>query len=124
MSIDMSEIIEQTSQRLKTVMKTKQLKQSDILKLCEAPAKQFHATITKSDISSYINNKYKPNKLKLFILAKGLDVSPEWLMGYNVPMSTSHPLQDEIINKIRSINDTEALEKITKIIDIIILNEK
>lgn len=116
----MSEPITDTSHRLLTIMEERNLKQSDILRLCEAPAKQFHATITKSDISSYVNNIYKPNQLKLFIIAKALNVSPEWLMGYDVPMATNLSIQDDLINKIRAINNPEILIKITKIIDTII----
>ena len=42
--------------------------------------------LSKSTISHYMSGYTKPKSDKLFILAKALDVSEAWLMGYDVPM--------------------------------------
>ena len=43
--------------------------------------------ISKSTISHYMSGYTKPKSDKLFILAKALDVSETWLMGYDVPIN-------------------------------------
>ena len=45
--------------------------------------------LTKIDsgtINNYLSGKYEPKQDRLEIIAKALDVSPVWLMGYDVPM--------------------------------------
>ena len=42
--------------------------------------------ITKSSISSYINGKYEPKHDNIYKIAKALNVSESWLMGFDVPM--------------------------------------
>lgn len=43
--------------------------------------------VTKSDLSQYLSGKSVPGNWKADILGKALDVSPVWLMGFDVPMS-------------------------------------
>ena len=42
--------------------------------------------IDKSKISSYMSGRYKAKTDGLKIIADALNVSPVWLMGYDVPM--------------------------------------
>ena len=42
--------------------------------------------IPKSAISQYISNSFEPKQDRVEILAKTLNVSEAWLMGYDVPM--------------------------------------
>ncbi|PGH22543.1 hypothetical protein RN96_05305 [Fusobacterium polymorphum] len=42
--------------------------------------------IKKSALSQYMSNKISPRQNALYSLAKALDVSPAWLMGFDVPM--------------------------------------
>ncbi len=42
--------------------------------------------IDKSSISRYLKGKYKGNQDAVYKIAKALDVSEAWLMGYDVPM--------------------------------------
>lgn len=42
--------------------------------------------ITKSSLSHYMNGRYKPKQDRLVVLAKALKVTPEYLMGFDVPM--------------------------------------
>lgn len=83
-----------TSERLRFLMQERRLRQVDILELCRPYAEQYDVRIEKNDISAYVNGKYLPQQHKLTILARALDVSEAWLMGYAVPMER-HPLQNE-----------------------------
>lgn len=42
--------------------------------------------IDRGSISCYITGRYEPKGDKLFLIAKALKVSPEWLSGQDVPM--------------------------------------
>lgn len=42
-------------------------------------------SISKATLSQYINGKYRPTQERVEILSNALDVSPAWLMGYDVP---------------------------------------
>lgn len=48
--------------------------------------------ISKSAISHYMSGYTKPKSDKLYVLAKALNVSEAWLMGYDVPMERSSDL--------------------------------
>lgn len=42
--------------------------------------------INKSSISTYLKGEYKAKQDKVDLLANALNVSPVWLMGYDIPM--------------------------------------
>lgn len=65
------------SQRLKEILEIKSLKQTDLAKM---------TGLDKSLISNYISGKYKAKSTNLYLIAKALNVSEPWLMGYDVPM--------------------------------------
>lgn len=44
------------------------------------------ANIDKGQLSSYISGKYKPRQNNIDALAKALNVSEAWLMGFDVPI--------------------------------------
>lgn len=69
-----------TSKRLKELMSLKNLRQVDIAE---------KTGLGKSAISQYVSGKITPKQDKVYILADGLNVSPAWLMGYDVPMDRS-----------------------------------
>ena len=46
----------------------------------------IRANIDKGQLSSYISGKYKPRQNNIDALAKALNVSEAWLMGFDVPM--------------------------------------
>lgn len=66
-----------TSERLKELMALKGLRQIDIAE---------RTGLGKSAISQYVSGKITPKQDKIYALAEGLNVSPTWLMGYNVSM--------------------------------------
>lgn len=66
-----------TSERLRELMALKDLRQIDIAE---------KTGLGKSAISQYVSGKITPKQDKVYILAERLNVSPAWLMGYDVPM--------------------------------------
>lgn len=62
------------SKRLKETMITRGITQSDLSAM---------TSIRASSISDWLNDKYSPKQDKIAIIAKALNVSPAWLMGYD-----------------------------------------
>lgn len=47
--------------------------------------------IPKSSISQYLSGYAKPKQDRIYLMAKALDVSEAWLMGYDAPMERTPP---------------------------------
>ena len=88
------EKVSNTSKRLQEIMSERGLRQVDIINKCRPYADQYHILIKKAHISLYLKGTVEPNQGKLFILAKALNVSEAWLMGYDVARERQ-PSQDE-----------------------------
>lgn len=73
-----------TSKRLKQLMSERHLKQVDILNASKPFQKSLEINMSKSTLSQYVSGKQSPDQKHLFLLAKTLDVSEPWLMGYDV----------------------------------------
>ena len=73
-----------TGQRLKELMKCRGLRQVDILNKTLPYQKSLGIVLSKSHLSNYVNGRSSPDNAKLHLLAKALDVSEPWLMGYDV----------------------------------------
>ncbi|MGM9636953.1 MAG: LexA family protein [Eubacteriales bacterium] len=86
-----------TADRLMTLMESRGLKQCDIVALCKPYCDKYGVTISKNNISQYINGKTSPNSGKLSILGMALNVSEAWLMGYDVPMERNSSSANENI---------------------------
>ncbi len=71
-----------TAERLKEYMCKHNLKQVDILAKVEPYCKNYDVKMNKSDLSQYVSGKVEPGQDKLFVLARALNVSETWLMGY------------------------------------------
>ena len=67
------------SDRLVQAMKTKGLKQVDVLRIAEARGQK----LGKSQLSQYVSGKTTPRADTLAFLADALDVTGEWLLGNN-----------------------------------------
>ena len=65
------------SERISTALAIRNMKQSE---LCE------RTKIPKSAISQYISGAFEPKQDRIYLIARELDVSEAWLMGYDVPM--------------------------------------
>ncbi|WP_278250128.1 S24 family peptidase [Staphylococcus nepalensis] len=72
------------SNRLKQALKENKMKQVDVIEKSKMYKEELGVQISKTDISQYVNGKVNPGQNKLYILAKILNVSEAWLLGYNV----------------------------------------
>lgn len=97
------------SQRLRQIQNERNLRQIDIIRLAEPYCNKFKIRIGRNDISQYISGKTEPRQNKIYILAKALNVSEAWLMGFDVPRerteeeaTDTEPLPSEI-----DLSDTE-----------------
>lgn len=75
-----------TAKRLQQIMAERGLRQKDILELVAPVARLCDTPISKSNLSLYVTGKVDPSNDRLFVLAKALNVSEAWLMGFDVPM--------------------------------------
>ena len=65
------------SKRLAEAMSIREMTQTDL---------HERTGINKSSISTYLRGDYKAKQDKVDLLSTALNVSPAWLMGYDVPM--------------------------------------
>ncbi len=71
------EKIETSGKRIEKALSIRGMKQSDLCKLADVP---------KSSLSLYLQGAYEPKQDRIYKMANTLNVSKEWLMGYDVPM--------------------------------------
>ena len=65
------------SARIADALSIRNMKQSELSEKTNIP---------KSAISQYISGAFEPKQDRIYIIAKALNVSEAWLMGYDVPM--------------------------------------
>ena len=63
--------------RISAALTLRDMKQSELCKLANVP---------KSSLSLYLSGAYEPKQDRIYAMAKALNVSEAWLMGYDVPM--------------------------------------
>ena len=80
-----------TAERLQQIMRERNLRQIDIIRLAEPFCQEFRLKLTKSDMSQFVSGKVEPGQWKLAILGRALNVSEAWLMGFDVPMERREP---------------------------------
>lgn len=71
------EKVESCSKRIAEALKIKGMKQNELCKLANVP---------KSSLSLYLSGAYEPKQDRVYDMAKALNVSEAWLMGYDVTM--------------------------------------
>lgn len=103
--------IENTSIRLKKLMKDRNLKQIDIVEKCQPFCKKYNVSMNRSDISQYVSGKTEPGSKKLTILGLALNVPETWLMGYDVPMERE-PITETNLPKANNIIPLPETKKI------------
>ena len=74
--------VESCSQRISEALKHRNMKQADLCKLAKVP---------KSSLSLYLSGAYEPKQDRIYDMARVLNVSEAWLMGYDVPMDRQDP---------------------------------
>ena len=80
------------SNRLKEAMRINGMKQIDIINKSKL-LNDTDVKISKTDLSQYVDGKTSPGQKKLYLLAKVLNVSEAWLLGYNV--NSDRPTDEE-----------------------------
>lgn len=95
--------------RLREAMNIRNKKQVDL---------ERETGVNRSAISRYLSGEYEPKNKPIYELAKALDVSEQWLMGYDVPMDRPKAQKNndaisDIVLKLRS--DEEFLSIVVKI---------
>ena len=68
---------ESCGKRIAKALSAREMKQSELCKLTNIP---------KSSLSLYLSDAYEPKGDRIYLIAKVLNVSEAWLMGYDVPM--------------------------------------
>lgn len=81
------------SNRLKEAMRINGMKQIDIINKSKLLNDTDGVKISKTDLSQYVNGKTSPGQKKLYVLAKVLNVSEAWLLGYDV--DSNRPTDEE-----------------------------
>lgn len=107
--------METIKERLAEAMHRRFLKAVTLIEKCKEYEKQYGAKITRSDISFYLSGRSKPKSNKLTILARALNVNPEWLLGADVPMEyDSNITQNNINNSGDNILTVNSDVKVSK----------
>lgn len=103
--------MESFASRLEFALKYKNISQSELSERIDC---------SKSAISKYLKGKIIPRQTSLFLIAEALNVSPAWLMGYDVPMNDTkqRTLRDYIYNKVDLLSEAD-LQKLWDIMNII-----
>lgn len=82
-----NERVETCGQRIAKALDIRGMKQADLCKLAKVP---------KSSLSLYLSGAYEPKQDRIYDMAKALNVSEAWLMGYDVPMEKEKkPLEEQ-----------------------------
>lgn len=82
------------AKRLAEAMKIRELTQTDL---------HERTGINKSSISTYLRGDYKAKQDKVDLLSSALNVSPAWLMGFDVPMVSNTDNDNIDISSIKNI---------------------
>lgn len=102
--------------RIQEGMDLRGLKQVDIIE---------KTGMNKGALSSYLSGKYKPKQDKIYMLAKALDVSEEWLMGYDVPIERKENFslqvskkEKDLLVKFNSLNESGQIKAVEYVSDL------
>lgn len=90
---------ENTSTRLKQIMKERNLRQVDLLEMVKPFCEKYNVKINKSDISQYLSGKVKPGQEKLSMLGMALNINETWLMGYEVPKEKQFAIEKTTLSE-------------------------
>lgn len=58
--------------------------------------------ISKSSLSEYLKGKYEAKQTAIYLIAKTLDISPAWLLGFDVPMEKQ---SEELERKLNALSN-------------------
>lgn len=95
----MAKRIETSAIRIKKALELNSIKQAELSR---------KTGIDKGTISLYLKGKYEPSGKKAVLLAEALNTSPEWIMGFDVPMTkekSSPELSEEEMGLLELFRD-------------------
>lgn len=107
-----------TAERIKEGLKLRELKQADLVE---------RTGISKGALSSYMSGRYIPKQNNIYLIAKALNVSESWLMGFNVPMERTNNILSSVsetakppqiiayYNSLNSIGQKEATKRVKEL---------
>ena len=73
-----SERVETFGKRLNKALGIRGMKPSELCNITKIP---------RSSMTTYLSGDYEPKQDRIYLIAKALNVSEAWLMGYDVPMN-------------------------------------
>lgn len=82
--------------RLREILEQKGIKQTELLERCKPMCEEYGVKITSGQLSEYLSGKSLPKQDKVYILAKALNVSEVYLMGW-----TDRKQEEQKINAFR-----------------------
>ena len=77
---------ETCANRIRKALTIRGMKQSELCRITNIP---------KSALSQYITGCFEPKQDRIYLIAKTLEVSEAWLMGYDVPMERQKNLPQD-----------------------------
>lgn len=80
----------------------------------------YKTNITEATISRYLSGKMEPKIHYLHLIANALNVSPIWLMGYDIEKDKQSKLKEEINFLMNNLNESQ-LEDVAKFIKTFLL---
>lgn len=100
--------MEEIKDRLKKALEVRQLLPVELARKCG---------INKGSISKYLKGEVVPKQNNIGAMAEALNVSPSWLMGYDVTME-GNLIQSEIqVDKLSPENQTRLLAYYQALVD-------
>ena len=100
--------MEKIKDRIAEALRVKQMKPVDLAR---------KSGINKGTISKYLKGDYLPKQNNIGAIAKALDVSPAWLMGYDLTMDGKELPTDIEIQKLSPENKARLLAYYQALID-------
>lgn len=100
--------------RLREAMVARKIKQVDLVRA---------TGINRSAISRYLSGEYEPKNKPIYELSRVLDVSEQWLMGYDVPMERTKTqkkndaLTDIVVRLRKDVNFRSVVSSINDLDD-------
>lgn len=93
--------MEQIKNRLRKAMEIRGMRQQDIIE---------KTGLSSSTISQYLSGRNEPKQKNIYIMARALSVSPEWLMGFDADMEWKENVritnrEKELLYACRGLND-------------------
>lgn len=84
------------AQRIREGLKVRDMTQADLCRI---------TGIGKSAMSQYANGVFEPRQDRVYLIARALNVSEAWLMGFDVPMEKKTPASPEESERIREFSE-------------------